>query len=436
MKDSSQIASDTPLEQNPSRPVPELEDLLLRFTSTAPEVIFEWQDKETSAKGYLVINSLRGGAAGGGTRLRKGLTKEEILSLAQTMELKFTVTGPPIGGAKSGIDFDPSDPRKEEVLNRWFAAAMPLLKSYYGTGGDLNIDEIKEVIPITRKYGLLHPQEGIVTGHFQFKESTKLAQITRLQEGVSQVVTQSTYTPQAGPYTVAHLITGYGVAEAVKHYYQLWQNQGIENKRVIIQGWGNVAAATAFYLAQEGARIVGIIDRRGGILNKEGLSLEKVRTLFLQRQDNALYDDQICSFEETEAQIWDIGADIFVPAAASRLVTKNHAKRMIDQGLEVIACGANVAFAEEEIFYGSTTQFVDDRVALLPDFIANSAMARVFAYLMSNNSKGQVDTTHIFSDCSSAIFEALEKIHSDSSKPRHITRIALYKALNQLTQAP
>ena len=52
---------------------------------------------------------LRGGAAGGGTRMRKGLDKREVESLAKTMEIKFTVAGPPIGGAKSGINFDPKD---------------------------------------------------------------------------------------------------------------------------------------------------------------------------------------------------------------------------------------------------------------------------------------------------------------------------------------
>ena len=50
------------------------------------------------------------------------------------MEVKFTVAGPPIGGAKSGINFDPKDPRKKGVLKRWYAVT-PLLKHYYGTGG-------------------------------------------------------------------------------------------------------------------------------------------------------------------------------------------------------------------------------------------------------------------------------------------------------------
>ena len=44
--------------------------------------------------------------------MRKGLDQREVESLAKTMEVKFTVSGPHIGGAKSGIDFDPNDPRK------------------------------------------------------------------------------------------------------------------------------------------------------------------------------------------------------------------------------------------------------------------------------------------------------------------------------------
>ena len=50
-----------------------MENLLPNFENKAPEIVFEWNDKETNAKGWLVINSLRGGAAAGGTRIRKGL---------------------------------------------------------------------------------------------------------------------------------------------------------------------------------------------------------------------------------------------------------------------------------------------------------------------------------------------------------------------------
>ncbi|HAT91001.1 MAG TPA: amino acid dehydrogenase, partial [Sphingobacterium sp.] len=144
-----------------------MKELLRAFEHKSPEIVFEWKDSETDARGWIVINSLRGGAAGGGTRMRAGLDRHEVESLAKTMEVKFTVSGPAIGGAKSGIDFDPLDPRKNEVLERWFKVVTPLLKNYYGTGGDLNIDEIHDVIPLTEEYGLWHPQEGILNGHFK-----------------------------------------------------------------------------------------------------------------------------------------------------------------------------------------------------------------------------------------------------------------------------
>ena len=68
-----------------------MKSLLEKYESKAPEIVFEWQDSLTDAIGWVVINSLRGGASGGGTRMRKGLTKYEVLSLAKTMEVKFTI---------------------------------------------------------------------------------------------------------------------------------------------------------------------------------------------------------------------------------------------------------------------------------------------------------------------------------------------------------
>ena len=99
---------------------PDISDKLAAFEARKPLITFHWQDAETDAQGWLVINSLRGGSAGGGTRMRIGLDAHEVESLAKTMEVKFTVAGPPMGGAKSGINFDPKDPRKMDVLKRWF----------------------------------------------------------------------------------------------------------------------------------------------------------------------------------------------------------------------------------------------------------------------------------------------------------------------------
>ncbi len=195
-----------------------MREALRRFEEKTPEIVFEWTDQPTGAKGWVVINSLRGGAAGGGTRMRKGLDRREVESLAKTMEVKFTVSGPAIGGAKSGIDFDPADPRKREVLDRWFKAVIPLLKNYYGTGGDLNIDELHEVIPITEQYGLWHPQEGVVRGHLGANQGASVRIVGQLRTGVSKLVEDPAYSPLIGRYAIADMITGWGVAESVRHF--------------------------------------------------------------------------------------------------------------------------------------------------------------------------------------------------------------------------
>src|SRR5690606_5980190 len=123
--------------------------ILSKFENAKPEIVYEWKDIETEAEGWVVINSLRGGAAGGATRMRKGLDKYEVESMAKTMEVRFSISGPHIGGAYSGINFAPADPRKHGVLERWFRAVTPLMKYYYGTSGDLNVSEVQEIVPIT-----------------------------------------------------------------------------------------------------------------------------------------------------------------------------------------------------------------------------------------------------------------------------------------------
>ena len=336
-----------------------MKELLNRFETKAPEIVFEWHDAETPAKGWVVINSLRGGAAGGGTRMRSGLDRREVESLAKTMEIKFAVSGPAIGGAKSGIDFDPADPRKDGVLRRWYKAVTPLLKTYYGTGGDLNIDEVHEVIPITESYGLWHPQEGVVNGHYLPSDSERIQKVGQLRMGVAKVVEDRGYTPDlARKYVVADLITGWGVAESVRHYYRVWGGS-VEGKRVVVQGWGNVGAAAAWYLAKAGAKVVGIIDRNGGLLKAEGFSFEQIHQLFLAKQGNQLASDRMLSFDEVNRAVWDIGAEVFLPCAASRLVTREQVDRLVAGGLEVVASGANVPFADTEIFYGPIYEHAD-----------------------------------------------------------------------------
>jgi glutamate dehydrogenase/leucine dehydrogenase len=416
-----------------------MKNLLEKFENKRPEIVFEWKDSETEAEGWVVINSLRGGAAGGGTRMRVGLDKREVESLAKTMEVKFTVAGPPIGGAKSGINFDPKDPRKEGVLRRWYAAVTPLLKHYYGTGGDLNVDEIHEVIPITEDCGVWHPQEGVFNGHFQPREAQKINRIGQLRQGVLKVIEDKSYSPDVNrKYVVADMITGYGVAESIKHFYAIWgastssaTSNSVSGKRVIVQGWGNVGSAGAYYLAQQGAKIVGIIDRVGGVIKEEGFTFEEIRDLFLNKNGNELVASNMLSYDEVNSKIWDVKADVFIPCAGSRMITEDQLNRMLKSGIQVISSGANVPFADPEIFFGPIADQADNTISIIPDFISNCGMARVFAYLMSNDLKVLTDEG-IFSDTSETIYNALKNAHLSNSSPTGIAKAAFEIALKQL----
>lgn len=407
-----------------------MEDLLSKYENKAPEIVFEWKDSETEAEGWVVINSLRGGAAGGGTRMRIGLDKYEVTSLAKTMEVKFTVAGPPIGGAKSGINFDPKDPRKKGVLERWYKAVAPLLKSYYGTGGDLNVDEIHEVIPITENSGVWHPQEGVFNGHFKPTEAEKINRIGQLRHGVLKVIEDIKYSPDPSKkYVVADMITGFGVAESIRHFYSIYGGQ-LQGKRVIVQGWGNVGSAAAYYLAQSGAHIVGIIDKDGGLIKEEGFSFDEVKDLFLNKKGNTLFSNDMESFESINSKIWDVKADVFIPCAASRLITKEQVDRMVTAGVEVISAGANVPFADPEIFFGPIADYTDKQITVIPDFISNCGMARVFAYLMT--STVTMTDENIFADTSNTIKDALTEVYAESQQKTELAKTAFSIALNKL----
>ena len=214
--------------------------------------------------------------------------------------------------------------------------------------------------------------------------------IEQLSKGVPLIVKNKNLTPNPNKnYTIGDLITGFGVSESVAHFYDIYGGK-LKDKKLIIQGWGNVAGAAAFYLSQYGAKIIGIIDKSGGLIKEDGFSLDEIIKLIEKRSYNTLESNEILPFEEANDKIWNLKADIFVPAAASRLINHNQLDKMIKNGLELISSGANVPFADNEIFMGKISKYADENISVIPDFIANCGMARVFAYLMEENAKSQI----------------------------------------------
>src|SRR5512142_1085622 len=126
-----------------------------------PYLEVAWNDSQSSARGYLVIDRLVRGVAGGGCRMRRNCTPDEVTRLAQTMTLKFALFDVPIGGAKVGIDYDPGAPDATEVLSRFFSAIAPFLRESYITGPDMGTHEA-QIFQVLQGIGIHSPSYAAI----------------------------------------------------------------------------------------------------------------------------------------------------------------------------------------------------------------------------------------------------------------------------------
>lgn len=399
------------------------------FLRRRPEISLAWHDRPTGARGWLVINSLRGGAAGGGTRMRRGAEIREVVYLAKAMELKFALSGPPVGGAKAAIDFDPRDPRKTEVLARWYEAIAPHLRHHFGTGGDLNVDEVVDVIPCCSGLGLRHPQEGIVRGHVRPDPERFDAIIHALDSGVRAEVCDA-HGLEGRQLTVSDVVTGYGVAAAIRHLTGLC-SESLHGARVLLEGFGNVGGACALYLARAGARIVGIRDAEKAVIDAGGLALEEVESLLRRRRRGLLPADPRTVRGAEAGAFWNTPADIFVCAALSGTVAPNTLEQLARAGVRILACGANQPFREARLGVTRVQRIADRRFAVIPDILANCGMARTFSYLMDGGAEAACDS--ILAAVDDTITATLDEVLDRAGgAPRNLLAATLDLALDRV----
>ncbi len=401
-----------------------------QYLATPPELVIEWRDTETPARGWLVVNSLRGGAAGGGTRMRPGLTRDEVQFLAKVMELKFSISGPPVGGAKSGIDFDPDDPRKPQVLRRWFRAILPYLERCYSTAGDLNVDEVREVVPTCRDLGLHHPQQGLVRGHLGLRGEALARRLEAARLGLGQPVVGDLGV-EGLEVRLADLVTGFSVATAG---LRLAERQGrtLEGVRVLLEGFGRVGGAAALYLARWGARIVGIVDDRNALVDEAGLDAAAIEALLRARRRNRLPGEALkADATGAHAAFGAVRADMCVCAAASGTLDRGVLDRLQAQGVSSIVCGANHPFAATGPGDVSVARAADARFAIAADFVANLGTAHAFAYQLRRDEPARVE--EVFDSIEMTVCAALDEAVARAGTPhRGLLGAAIEGALDRV----
>jgi len=321
-----------------------------------PYLQVAWSDAETGARGYLVIDTLIRGIAGGGLRMRSGCTPGEVGDLARAMTRKEAVAFAPgaryvpLGGAKGGIDFDPADPRAREVLRRFLEAMLPLLQTRWAFGEDLGVrqDDLDELagelgLRSTVDPALAHVPDGAERG------------LARLSLAFSQ---------SDRGIGLGELVGGYGVARAaIAGLGALGRDPGAAT--AVVQGFGSMGGATARYLADAGVRVVGIADAAGLILDDRGLDVEallRARDRYGRIDRGAVGGESRRLPRESWAQV---AADVLVPAATSYVIDERVAETI---GAALIVEAANVATLP-----GAEALLARRGVAVVPDFIANLA---------------------------------------------------------------
>jgi glutamate dehydrogenase (NAD(P)+) len=311
-----------------------------------------WTDEVTGIKGYVVIDTVSRGVAGGGLRMRDGVTLNEVRDLAQAMTLKEAVVYTegdryvPLGGAKGGIDCDPYDPRAREVLARFGRATKPLIESLFATGEDFGVrqDVIDEVFA----------EEGI--------RSSAESVLSLVDDGADAAHgrLKQAFAHEVDGVALGELVGGYGVAETALAALEF---RGIAptGATAVVQGFGSMGGATARYLSRAGVRVVGIADREGLVTSVGGLDIE---ALLRSRDAFGVIDRSALSPSDVEQprERWiDIECDVVIPAAMSYVI--DDADRVHAQ---ILCEAANIATLPEA---GKTLDAKG--VTVVPDFVAN-----------------------------------------------------------------
>jgi glutamate dehydrogenase (NAD(P)+) len=286
--------------------------------------------------GYHVQHDRARGPMKGGLRYHPELDLDEARALASLMTWKTAVVDLPYGGAKGGIDCDPSElsAGKVERITRTF---VQRIHQFIGPNEDVpapDVNTTPQVMAwIVDEYAKFYGYSpGVVTGK-------------PLAVGGSE-----------GRLSA----TGRGVAVLAA---RAAADRGLDqaNATVAIQGYGNVGSWTAHFLARAGARVVAVSDRFGGAFNGEGLDVA-------QLTEHADAHRSVAGAPDTEpidnADLLTLDVDILVPAALGGVLHKGNAR---DVRARLVVEGANAPTTP-----AADLLFEERGITVVPDILANA----------------------------------------------------------------
>eukprot|EP01088_Endostelium_zonatum_P011698 TRINITY_DN25848_c0_g1_i1.p1 TRINITY_DN25848_c0_g1~~TRINITY_DN25848_c0_g1_i1.p1 ORF type:complete len:522 (-),score=126.86 TRINITY_DN25848_c0_g1_i1:56-1621(-) len=303
-------------------------------------------------EGYRVQHSHHRLPVKGGIRYSEEVTQDEVMALASLMTLKCAVVNVPFGGAKGGIKINPKKfgVGTLESITRRYASEL-IKKGMLGPGLDVPAPDMgtgpREMAWIKDTYEAFHPNEinsaGCVTG-----------------KPISQ-----------GGILGRNEATGLGVyyciREAVKYAEDMTPlklTTGIAGKRVVIQGLGNVGYHSAYFLHEDGAKIIAIAEKDGGLINRSGID---ITALFKHMSNGGKFLDFAGAekvSKDDSTRLLEEECDILVPAALENQITDQNAPRIKAKIIAEAANGPVTSAADEILFKNG--------VLIIPDILCNA----------------------------------------------------------------
>jgi len=307
-------------------------------------------DKIEVIKAYRVQHSHHKTPCKGGIRFSTAVNLDEVMALAALMTFKCAIVNVPFGGAKGGISIDPKKYTAYQLENitRRYTAEL-IKKNFIGPGTDVPAPDYgtgeREMAWILDTYSSMRPGDIDAAGCVTGKPVT--------QGGVR------------GRREATGLGVFYGIREVCKMadiMGKLGLSTGVEGKRVIVQGLGNVGYHAAKFFREGGAKLICLAEHDGAVYNEDGLNEEDV--FQYKKKNGTIKNYPGGKHINTSEEALELDCDILIPAALENVINGENAPRV---KAKIIGEGANGPLTPE-----ADEVFIQKGILVVPDMYLNA----------------------------------------------------------------
>ena len=301
--------------------------------------------------GWRSVHSEHFEPAKGGIRYDINASQEEVEALAALMTYKCAIIEVPYGGSKGALKINPKEWTKSEIekITRRFAQEL-IKRDLIHPAQNVPAPDVgtsaEEMAWIADEYRRIHPTD-----------INALACVTGKPTQKGGLVGRSEATGRGVQYIIREFF------RHEEDYLKAGFKGGLKDKKVVLQGLGNVGYHAAKFLQEDdGCRIVCVMEHNGAILNPDGLNIEKIKSH--QSEYGSFEGCSEGKFEANTSEFLTMECDILIPAAKENVIDKTIAQD-IKAKLIVEAANGPITFEADGLLN-------ERNVTIIPDIMANA----------------------------------------------------------------